>query len=362
MEQTKEGIPVKVMDWSDYQDEYIVELEVSVLWEAALGVAVMTWPDIHHALTLPASHWHQVEKRLSPSLKRELAVVRSHHTWKGLLCLLHQRRFSELNPWLDYIESLTETELRFQLLPYGGEERESIRMAAAEGDQASADRLVEHCRDPAFFPAYIRYVTREEAGRLKHHLIEVLAGWYRQVVKPEEERIRRWLTQDVRFRERMRARMSPEAFVDWVTDGLQVIPAPGVRKVVLIPQIVYRPWRIQATDRHTRIVYYPVADDSMAPEGDPDRPRSLWLQVHKALADEKRLRTLRAIRRGVDTLPSLAKELGLPKTTMHHHLTLLRSARLVRLVDNRYTLHPHTWSVCQKELKEYLGMEEPGVR
>ncbi|MDR6226139.1 ArsR/SmtB family transcription factor [Desmospora profundinema] len=347
---------MKVMDWSAHEERYQVELEYSVLWEAALGVAVVTRPDIHHTLSYSATYWRQVEEKLPAPLKRELEVVQRHQTWKGLLFLLHQGRFTQLDEWLTFLNRLTEKDLRFRLLPYLGEEREPARYEAARGDRKSADRLVEHCEDHPFFPAYIRYVTREHGERLKCHLMEVLAGWYRHIVEPEEERIREVLARDVHVREEMRKRLTPEAFVHWVTDGVQVIPAPGVRRVLLIPQIVYRPWRIQADDRDTRIVYYPVDDESLDERRDPDRPRSLWIQVHKALADEKRLRTLRAVRRGVDTLPALSKELRLPKTTMHHHLTLLRSARLLTVDGNRYAIHPHTWAVCQEELEQYLGM------
>lgn len=352
---------MKVMDWSAHQETYQVQLEYSVLWEAALGIAVVTRPDIHHALSLPPSHWREMQRKLPPFVRDELEIVRRHHTWKGLLSLLQCGRFARLHEWLAAVDGLSEQQLRERLLPYLGEEREPLRQAAARGDRKSADRLLQASEGHAFFGEYIRYITREEHRRLKRHLTTMLSEWYQHVVKPEEERISAVLARDVEARKAIEGRLSPEAFVQQVTDGMQVIPAPGVRRVLLIPQIVYRPWRIQADDRDTRIVYYPVDDASLEGDRDPNRPHSCWVQVHKALADEKRLRILRAIQRGVDTLPALSQEMGMPKTTLHHHLTLLRSARLVGAKGNRYWFNLHTWTSCCGELEQYLGINGHAV-
>ncbi|WP_170105445.1 helix-turn-helix domain-containing protein [Desmospora activa] len=94
---------------------------------------------------------------------------------------------------------------------------------------------------------------------------------------------------------------------------------------------------------------------------DPNQPHSRWTQIYKALADEKRLRILRAIQQGVDTLPALSADIGMPKTTLHHHLTLLRSARLVTMEGSRYRFDQYTWSVCREELEQYLGIESDDV-
>jgi DNA-binding transcriptional ArsR family regulator len=63
----------------------------------------------------------------------------------------------------------------------------------------------------------------------------------------------------------------------------------------------------------------------------------------KALADERRLRILRLLQHERRTLQELADEFGLPKTTIHHHLAMLRAAGFIHLREEssrQYMPHP----------------------
>jgi DNA-binding transcriptional ArsR family regulator len=49
------------------------------------------------------------------------------------------------------------------------------------------------------------------------------------------------------------------------------------------------------------------------------------------MGDELRLRALRELRDGPLSATELAKRLGLPRTTIHHHLQILMQSGLVRV-------------------------------
>jgi DNA-binding transcriptional ArsR family regulator len=66
-------------------------------------------------------------------------------------------------------------------------------------------------------------------------------------------------------------------------------------------------------------------------------------RLYKALGDEKRLALLRLLRRGPTSLGDASREVGLSKSTTHHHLAILRQAGLVLIRDDEeksYSVRP----------------------
>ena len=97
-----------------------------------------------------------------------------------------------------------------------------------------------------------------------------------------------------------------------------------------------RPWVILWEHKGTKIFCYPIA--AAAEEG--ASPAEV-ARVYKALGDEGRLRLLRRLSDGPLTLSEAAAELGVAKSTAHHHLAILRQAGFVAIRDedeNVYSL------------------------
>ena len=97
---------------------------------------------------------------------------------------------------------------------------------------------------------------------------------------------------------------------------------------------------------------YPVADEYM--DADPDAPPEWLIKIYKALGDERRMRILRRLAKGPASLHDLTKEFDASKSTIHHHLVLLRTAGLVKVTmgaEKEYSLRkdivPETAAVLQ---------------
>ena len=102
-----------------------------------------------------------------------------------------------------------------------------------------------------------------------------------------------------------------------------------------------------------------MADESLG-AGESEPPGRL-VRLHKALGDEKRLRMLRELATSSATLQELADRFGLPKSTAHHHLAILRSAGLVRVSsdeEHRYSVRRDVIPEMSSLLAAYLGPEE----
>ncbi|GGB59933.1 ArsR family transcriptional regulator [Virgibacillus dakarensis] len=335
------------------RETYQVEIKYSPLWECSLGIAAITNTSLLDSLEKPASYWREVKETISETLRNHLDYVEENNTWKALLQLLHQEDFSTLEAFTSYIQTLSAEALKFICLPYLGDAHQVLRERAANKDQQAIKQLKELTADNSFFPRYITFISHADTDQLKSHLIAVMTGWYKEVITEELDQLKKILQTDAEAKEYMKEKMHPEEFVEWATFGITYAPEPSVYNVLLIPHVIYRPWNIVADIAGTKIFYYPVANQSIAPN-DTYLPSHALIVKHKALGDEVRLRIVKMLSENSHTLQELTDKLAMGKSTIHHHLKMLRSAQLVEIRDAKYALKKKAIDSLTKELDYYL--------
>jgi DNA-binding transcriptional ArsR family regulator len=103
------------------------------------------------------------------------------------------------------------------------------------------------------------------------------------------------------------------------------------------------------------VYIYPIAT---APPSDVPPPE--LVRFYKALGDETRLRLLRLLAGREMYLQELARALGVSHVTVIHHITLLRAAQLVRVVEREnfkyYGLRPERMRDAATQWLEFAGM------
>jgi biotin operon repressor len=141
-----------------------------------------------------------------------------------------------------------------------------------------------------------------------------------------------------RIRERL-AEVGPEQVVAEVAPGIHY--GPGVLDdVVLVTSAQVAPIIVELAEvGRTVIVHPPLGADGATDAG------ALLREAGRALGDATRLRVLRQLKGRERTLPDLCEALGIPRTTLLHHLALLRGAGLIDLTvtageANVYRLRP----------------------
>ena len=103
-----------------------------------------------------------------------------------------------------------------------------------------------------------------------------------------------------------------------------------MRRLVFIPSVSLRPWTLITDHDDALLVCYPVAEEHLVV--DPEAPPAALLAVYKALGDDKRMRLLRKLSEGPATLAELTEHVGMAKSTVFHHMAVLRAAGLVRVL------------------------------
>ncbi|ETT76362.1 ArsR/SmtB family transcription factor [Bacillus mycoides] len=336
------------------RETYNVQMKYSILFECALGIAAVTHKRLIDTLEKSQSEWEKIRQSLSVEMREHLQFVEENNTWKALLQLLYEGDFQDLSQFIANIDSLSEEDLKYICLPFLGEAYQAKRRLAASGEVSVIHELKELTHDHQFFSTYIEFVCHADVRELKTHLIAVMTGWYDSVVKKEAEEIVSILQRDYEAKNEMNKKMKPEEFVEWATGGVTYMPEPSVHHVLLIPQITYRPWNIEADIEDTKVFHYPVANESIHPE-DPYEPSYFLVYKHKALGDEARLRIVKLLFEQERTLQEITERLQLGKSTVHHHLKLLRSAKLVDIQDGKYVLRKKAVQSLAKELDAFLN-------
>ena len=335
------------------RETYEVHFAYSPLWECALGIAAVTNSRLLNTLEKPVNYWGELQGSLSESLIRHLDYVEKNNTWKALLQLLHHLESNTLEEFCTNVELLQDKTFKFACLPYVGEKFQKIREKSVDGDKNAILELQRVTGDNPFFPQYIEFISKTDTQKLKAHLTEVMTLWYETVISPELERTNQILRTDYESKKQMEEKMSPEELVQWATGGINYLPEPSVHKVLLIPQYVYRPWNIEADIEHTKVFYYPVANESLSPN-DKYMPNNFLVLKHKALGEEIRLRIVKLLSEKDYSLQELTERLNMGKTTIHHHLKILRAAKLVEIIEGKYSLKANALELLFKELEQYI--------
>lgn len=335
------------------RETYDVQIIYSPLWECALGIAAITNSPFIHTLEKQENYWVDLKGTLSSNLQNQLKYVEKNNTWKALLQLLHHWKGDDLYKFCSNIKSLEGSKLKFICLPFTGHKFQHLRESASLGEDSAIYELKKITSDNPFFPQYIEFISKTNANEIKEHLIEVMTGWYETVIQPDIEKTEQILHTDYESKISMKEKLSPEELVQWATGGVSYLPEPSVHRVLLIPQYVYRPWNIEADNEGTKVFYYPVANQSLSPF-DKYMPSHFLVQKHKALGDEIRLRIVKLLSEDDHSLQDLTEQLSMGKTTVHHHLKILRSAKIVEMKELKYSVKANVLELLFKELDQYL--------
>jgi DNA-binding transcriptional ArsR family regulator len=223
---------------------------------------------------------------------------------------------------------------------------------AAGGDSDAREELLASLVEYSDKYESVRTLLEADGEDVKARLLAFLPRWYEEVFLPYEPEWREAAERDASSKRELALTHSPAQVAELATRGYQYTPAPGIRALAFFPSWWMRPWVILWEHKGTKIFCYPIA----APAEEGASPAEV-ARVYKALGDEGRLKLLRRLSDGPLTLSDAAVELGVAKSTAHHHLAILRQAGFVTIRDEDdkvYSLR-HDLPQTGDLLAAYLG-------
>jgi DNA-binding transcriptional ArsR family regulator len=350
---------VRVIDVTRPGRELVVEVDVAEAAELLLSIATVNASEEFDTLELGAGRIAEVRAETPPELlaaAEELLPGKSASLLLGLVYLTPGPRTA--SAFLDLVAATDPVELRLHALGYHMRghhiaQPELIRRAA-EGDAAARTELLAAFSDYAGKCEELVRILDLDLEQSKGALLEVLAGWSEHVLPAISPDFASLAERDSHAKRELIKTVPPEQVVERVAPGLQWTPGPDVDRVVLFPAYSPRPWVYMSEYDRVKIFCPPISvDRTKTSEGDPAE----LVRIYKALGDESRLKLLKRLQAGPISLSDAAQEVGLAKSTTHHHLAILRQAGfvLIREGDDTYKLRSDLRPEAGALLGRFLG-------
>lgn len=327
----------KVVDLSRPGGSVAVEVDASEAAEVLMSLSCIGGGDDYDTFDLGKERLAAIRSSLDPDLlsaveELTLGTEKLPAYLLGLVSELPKPR--TFDAFLDRLAVTEPLDIQLYLLGYHmrGHHVTSPHtiLAAAKGD---ADARAEVLAAIAEWPGAKQVAANLfelGADELKRRLLEVLPSWYEQAFLPLADEAMPAIERDALEKQKLARTRSPEQLVELSANGLQYTPGPEVRKLVFFPSYWMRPWLMLIDHKHARIFCHPAAEPA---EADAGPPLAQLARVYKALGDEGRLRLIKRLEGGPMTLGDAAAELGVAKSTAHHHLAILRAAGFVLVRD-----------------------------
>lgn len=358
-------MPIRVLDLAATQRRFALAIDFGAAYELLLSLCALTRSDASASYAVGAAWFSEARRRCRPGLRAAIDEFASGYgkLWGHLLGLAWEAAPpKDASALLRAVERAEPLEVHLHLLGYylqshrGPVGAEAIHGAAAGDAAAQREMLARSFPDDATWQSAARHLLAGGAERAKADVLTILRGWYDDVFEREEQKLMPVLARDARAKEVLSRALPAEQMIEVATNGVEYAPEPGITGAVLVPTVIFRPWVLVSEYRTLKIFCYPVDDDSVAAPS--DGPPAHLVRAYKALADDSRLRILRLLSSDSFTLQQLATRLGLAKSTVHHHLAVLRSAGLVRVTEGeekRYALRRDRVPGLSELLEGYLG-------
>ena len=303
-------------------------------------------------------------KRLSPeTLAAATKASAFGELWVALLPIVETAPDRSIDAAIDWLEAADPIWLREALLSEKFcEVNPEVRAEAARGDEAAVSTILAEAStmklDEAFCKSLESFLELP-ASEVIPPLTEAMRRVRSEAFAEYEEEWAAAQARDAAARQpSIEASVSTKDLIETITNGIAYDIPQGVRRIVFIPSVSLRPWTLITDHDDALLVCYPVAEEHLVL--DPEAPPSSLLAVYKALGDDKRMRLLRKLSDGPATLAELTEHVGMAKSTVFHHMAVLRAAGLVRVlfVDGQvstYALRLESIPDHATLLKQYLN-------
>jgi DNA-binding transcriptional ArsR family regulator len=229
--------------------------------------------------------------------------------------------------------------------------------AAIDGDR-TAQREFRRTSFPDEIPwrDTLRYLLGSDPDEIQDELGALLGRWYAEVYEPLEAETEAALSASLQAFRAGAEGLPLERVVELAAPGVTFIPEAGQTSVVLVPSVAIRPLWAVTDHRAANVFAFPAP---RAADEEPSPPARL-VALGKAIGDETRLRILRELATEPATPPDLADRMGIPRTSLLHHLRILRDADLISVRVNdtnyhQYHVRDEYFGEIERLLGEYLG-------
>lgn len=163
-------------------------------------------------------------------------------------------------------------------------------------------------------------------GEIRDRSLYLLSMWNEHYFQRFDSKLLMYLSEQEHKLTTLAAQLQPIDLIEQVTNGIRIEPTEQLEQVILVPQYHAAPSTILDFFRKKATCLYPAWPVESTEEASINQ----FLQLSQSLSDEKRLRILLFLSKQARTLNEIQQHVKLAKSTVHHHITTLRRAGMIR--------------------------------
>ncbi|GAA4719343.1 ArsR/SmtB family transcription factor [Brevibacillus fulvus] len=157
-------------------------------------------------------------------------------------------------------------------------------------------------------------------GELRDRSVYLLAEWNEHYLQKMDPAILNQLGEDAAAKQLQSQTIAPVDLVKIATNGYMIDPTENVREVILVPQYHCKPSLVIDFFRGVVSCLYPLSPEPATPS---------MVSLAQSLSDERRVNILKLLAKGPKTLIEIHQQMKLAKSTVHHHLGILRRSGMI---------------------------------
>ncbi|KZR58844.1 ArsR/SmtB family transcription factor [Pseudobacillus badius] len=340
---------------SEPTENVSLQVEFSPVWEVILGIAGYTHTRLRHTFELDET-WKVQQKSMPSALTKNLKAIEQTNFWYGLIMLQNQFSALSISDFLVCLSEISTTQFYEVLLPYSSRHDEPLRKAAAAQyeNMGLFEEYAACFEGHDYLAAYTRHLSQYSFQEIGELFRQALTGWHEWMSRQEEWD--KWM-QALAFEQKQSCLLDKEKPIEEmkrITDGVNYIPEPSIWTIKFIPHVSYRPWILEQRTPDTKLFFYPLKEEALL---EPGVPPNALVRGHKALGDELRLKLLYELFKGPLSLQEMSRQFHISKTTLHHQLSILKSAKFIRVEKGIYSANLSQVRDFSGQLADYLGMD-----
>ncbi|MGG3623956.1 metalloregulator ArsR/SmtB family transcription factor [Bacillus gobiensis] len=319
------------------QDQHIkIEIDYSPVYELAISLYIYMSKKEKKIIELGKPWYKKVDNQLSPELKQKIKEDRIYKDHGMDLFYVYSSPNKQSIPeFLKWMTSLKEKEFKDIHL--------SILAQKHEEDVKKFKKTYTY-----------RWIEEHGFGALKDYFLDLWQQWNEEYFSGIQDEILNSLKQEAQKMKELAESMNSVQLIEKATNGI-CLEDDQVKKVVLIPQFHSNPFNVYENFKNLKMFLYPIDLDGVQ----SNEPSRKLMRVTKCLADETRLKILRYVHEEQKSFMEIVNQTKLAKSTVHHHLVVLRAAGLIRLHSSnkdgdRYSLRESRIQDVSLLLSDYI--------
>lgn len=304
---------------------YKIELDYSPVYELVCSLSIYTSKKFIKNIDLGKDWIVEVGEKLNPAFANDLEKTKEIPCMSLLNLLIWQSpEKGDIPSFIVWLNSLSPGELYEKLSPH-----------VVDGLPSDLDKL-------------------------RDHYIYLLTNWYEQYFKHIDPKILRGMEDDVMRNKELIESMDPIDFVEQASGGIRIEPMPDLQLALLVPTVHFSPLNTYCQLKNMFIVQYSVD----LPNDNPKDPPKGLSRITSALGDDNRMRILKFLAKEPRTFNEIMQFSSLSKTTVHHHMMVLRGSGLVSAyIDecckaDQFSLRPSAFAELNTFLENFLEVEK----